>query len=199
MLFTSAIFLFLFLPTVLGIYYLAPNRLKNVVLLIASLLFYSWGETILVSVMIATIVIDFFAARLIEDGRRKLGLWLSLVSNLSMLGFFKYFNFAIDNYNAFLTFLGVGADSMATFPYIILPLGISFYTFQSLSYTIDVYRGEVKANRNLIDFAAFVTVFPQLIAGPIVRYIDVEEQFKSKDLSLENFSEGIRRFAAGLA
>jgi len=199
MLFTSAIFLFLFLPIVLLIYYSAPDRFKNVVLLIVSLFFYTWGESVLVWIMIATLLIDFTSARIIARGWRRLGLAISVVSNLSMLGFFKYFNFALENYTRFMIMLGASEESLGTYPSIVLPLGISFYTFQSLSYTIDVYRGEVKANRNLIDFAAFVTVFPQLVAGPIVRYADVESQFRSKHISLENFTEGVRRFVFGLS
>ena len=199
MLFTSPIFLFFFLPAVLLLYYISPHRFKNLVLLFSSIIFYMWGESVLVLVMIATIIIDFFAARIIEGGNAKFGLSISVISNLGMLGFFKYFNFGVENFEALFGALGFNEKSLPVFPHIVLPLGISFYTFQSLSYTIDVYRKEVKANRSLVEFAAFVTVFPQLVAGPIVRYHDVEAQFREKQISAANFSEGIRRFVVGLS
>lgn len=153
----------------------------------------------MVLVMLLTAVIDFFAAQIIERGHRKLGILLSVCSNLGLLAFFKYFNFALENYNSFITLLGFHDSILTDFPYITLPIGISFYTFQTLSYTIDVYRGHTKANTNFIDFAAFVTIFPQLIAGPIVRYVDVERQLKIKNISTENFAMGIRRFIIGLS
>src|SRR5688572_14109254 len=171
MLFSSSIFLFLFLPLVLALYYLSPARLKNFVLLVVSLFFYTWGEKALVLVMILSTVVDFIAALMIDKGHRRSGLLLSILTNLGLLGFFKYFNFAFDNFHGMLNFLGFHHAALDSVPYITLPIGISFYTFQTLSYTIDVYRGQVKANRNFIDFAAYVTIFPQLIAGPIVRYI----------------------------
>lgn len=199
MLFSSSIFLFLFLPVVLVLYYLSPSKIKNFTLLIASLFFYTWGEKAMVLIMLLTIVFDFAAAQIIESGKRKFGLLLSLCSNLALLGFFKYFNFAFENFHLFLTALGHDHPSLRSVPHIALPIGISFYTFQSLSYTIDVYRGHVKANKNLIDFATFVTIFPQLIAGPIVRYVDVAEQLKNKNISVENFALGVKRFIIGLS
>lgn len=199
MLFSSSIFLFLFLPIVLLLYYLSPDKLKNFILLITSLFFYTWGEKAMVLVMLLTIIVDFIAAQLIDQGKRKFGLLLSIFSNLALLGFFKYFNFAFENFHALVNFLGFDNPALHNVPHIALPIGISFYTFQSLSYTIDVYRGQVKANKNFIDFAAFVTVFPQLIAGPIVRYIDIAEQLKHKNISAENFALGIKRFIIGLS
>ncbi len=199
MLFSSSIFIFLFLPVVLGVYYLSPAKIKNFILLIASLFFYTWGEKALVLIMILTTVIDFIAGQIIEKGRRKLGLFLSAFSNLALLGFFKYFNFGFETFLAITNFFGLHHPSLERVPYVTLPIGISFYTFQTLSYTIDVYRGHVKASKNFIDFAAFVTIFPQLIAGPIVRYIDVAAQLENKNISTENFAQGIKRFVIGLS
>ena len=198
MLFSSSIFLFLFLPIVLVLYYISPKRLKNLVLLIASLFFYSWGEQAMVLVMLLTIFVDFTAAQLIEKGSRKFGLLMSIISNVSLLGFFKYFNFAFENFHNLIRFIGLDHPKLHSIPHVTLPIGISFYIFQSLSYTIDVYRGQTKANKNIIDFAAFVTMFPQLIAGPIVRYADLAQQLKKKNISQENFAVGIQRFTIGL-
>ncbi len=153
----------------------------------------------MVLVMILTTVIDFGAAQIIENGKRKLGLLLSVCSNLALLGFFKYFNFAFENFHSLIRFLGLDHPSLNHIPHIILPIGISFYTFQTLSYTIDVYRGNAKASKNFIDFAAYVTIFPQLIAGPIVRYVDVVQQLKNKNISAENFALGVKRFILGLS
>jgi alginate O-acetyltransferase complex protein AlgI len=199
MVFSSAIFLFSFLPLALGLYYLAPNKMKNFVLLFTSLVFYTWGEDKIVVIMLLSATVDFSCGILIEKGRKKIGLLISLFTNLSLLLFFKYFNFTFDNFNALLECIGQGDSAIKNLPKIALPIGISFYTFQTLSYTIDVYRGHVKANRNFIDFAAFVTMFPQLVAGPIVRYADINDQLKSKDISFDNFAIGAERFIIGLA
>ncbi|RLD45732.1 MAG: MBOAT family protein [Bacteroidetes bacterium] len=199
MLFSSVIFLFLFLPLVFGLYFLLPSRAKNFFLLLASLFFYTWGEKEIVIVLIVTTLADYYYSHLIEKGYRKLGLFLSVFTNLSFLGFFKYFNFAFENFQAILNFFGINHPSFANIPTIILPIGISFYTFQTMSYTIDVYKGRVKASRNIIDYAAFVTMFPQLVAGPIVRYADIASQLKKKNISLENFTLGLQRFIIGLA
>ena len=199
MLFSSSIFLFLFLPVVLGLYYLSPTKLKNVLLIVSSLVFYTWGEKVLVMVMITATVVDFLAALLIDKGKRKLGMTISILMNLSFLGFFKYFNFAFENFYSLITYLGLDNKLFHNVPHIALPIGISFYTFQTLSYTSDVYRGHVKATRNFIDFFAYVTLFPQLIAGPIVRYIDIQNQLNNKNISVQNFALGIERFVIGLA
>lgn len=199
MIFSSLLFLFSFLPIVLGVYYLAPNKLKNLILLIASLIFYTWGENKIVIVMLLSAIVDFSCGLLIERGNRKTGLAISVFTNLSFLLFFKYFNFAFDNFNAVLGFLGLHGAIYQNIPEIALPIGISFYTFQTLSYTIDVYRGTVKANHNFINFATYVTMFPQLVAGPIVRYADINKQLESKHISVDDFSIGIERFIVGLA
>lgn len=199
MVFSSTIFLFLFLPIVLGLYYLVPNRAKNLVLLLVSLFFYSWGEDVIVLVMIASTLVDYTCGIIIERGWKKSGLLISILTNLSFLAFFKYFNFTFDNLNYLLQTFGLESSAIQNLPKILLPIGISFYTFQTLSYTIDVYRGKVKANRNIIDFAAYVTMFPQLVAGPIVRYADIQKQLLKKNISAENFSLGVQRFIIGLS
>lgn len=199
MLFSTAIFLFLFLPLVLGIYYLLPRAGKNVFLLFSSLFFYTWGEFELVLVMLTSVAVDYFAALGIERGKRKLGLFLSLGINLGLLCYFKYGNFAYENYHGLLELLGQEGDPHQNFRKIVQPLGISFYTFQTLSYTLDVYWGKVKATRNFIDFATFVTLFPQLISGPIIRYKDVSRQLQNRQETSSKFASGRERFIIGLA
>ncbi|MBE7560727.1 MBOAT family protein [bacterium] len=215
MVFSSTVFLFLYLPAVLFGYFLLPGALRNLWLLLASLFFYFWGENWFVFIMSLSILIDYVAGLMISGGWRpgapleplppgprtrlqKAGLVLSLVGNLSLLGFFKYFNFAVDNYNAAVTALGLSGLAWTDPMRVILPLGISFYTFQSMSYTIDVYRGKVAATRRFLRFACFVSMFPQLVAGPIVRYRDVAEQLVHRTVSLEGFAAGVRRFIIGL-
>ncbi len=196
MLFSSIPFLYYFLPCVLLLYTLAPRRLKNSVLLLSSLVFYAWGEPRYVIWMLLAIALGYVFGLLIERARPKprlarLLLILSVVSSLSMLGYFKYADFFIDNFNA-VTGLSLPLLRIA------LPIGISFYTFQILSYTVDVYRAEVPAQRNPIDLATYVALFPQLIAGPIVRYRDVAQQLRSRSHSLDKIATGLRRFLTGL-
>lgn len=195
MLFSSIPFLYYFLPVVLILYFLAPKKLKNVVLLASSLVFYGWGEPEYVVLMIASIVIGYVSGLLIEAFNQKKAakvfLILSVVINLGFLGYFKYTDFFIDNFNA-VTGLSVPLLRIA------LPIGISFYTFQILSYTVDVYRGDVPAQKNFINLAAYITMFPQLIAGPIVRYSHIAKELEHRTHSFENFSLGIRRFVLGL-
>ena len=195
MLFSSIPFAFYFLPAVLVLYFAVPFRFKNAVLLAFSLFFYGWGEPIYLLLMIGSIVAGWIFGLLIGKYRgtpkAKLLLTLSLVTSLGLLGWFKYADFAVENLNA----LGL----QLTLPGIALPIGISFYTFQILSYTIDVYRGNVESQKNIVDFGAYVSMFPQLIAGPIVRYADVARQLKSRTHSVEKASLGVRRFVIGLA
>lgn len=195
MLFSSIPFLYYFLPCVLILYFIAPRCLKNSVLLLASLFFYAWGEPKYVVLMAISIVLGYVFGLLIEAWRgtklSKFFLILSLVTSLGMLGYFKYADFFISNFNA-VTGLSVPLLKIA------LPIGISFYTFQILSYTVDVYRGEVKAQRNFISLATYVALFPQLIAGPIVRYSDVAVQLESRTHSISNLALGMRRFIFGL-
>ena len=195
MLFSSIPFLYYFLPAVLLLYLIVPKVLKNFVLLVSSLVFYAWGEPRYVIFMIISITLGYVLGILIErfHGKiwAKLFLVLSLISSLGMLGYFKYADFFITNFNA-VTGLSVKLLGIA------LPVGISFYTFQILSYTIDVYRGEVKAQRNYINLAAYIALFPQLIAGPIVRYSTIAEQLDNRTHSLERVALGARRFVIGL-
>ena len=195
MLFSSITFLYLFLPIVLVLYALAPRRLKNYVLLVASLVFYFFGEPVYTILLLISSVSDYLHSLFIEPrrGRRsaKVALVSSIVVNLGLLGFFKYADFFLSSLNAVL-------GTQIPLPGVELPIGISFYTFQTMSYTIDVYRGEVHAQRNLATFATFVSLFPQLIAGPIVRYTDVARELESRRTRLEDFALGIRRFAFGL-
>ncbi len=199
MVFSSFIFLFLFLPIALLLYFCAPKKFKNFILLIISLFFYAWSENLLVVLLIASSILDYSCGLIIESGRRKLGLTVSILFNLFILFSFKYLNFTFDNLFALLEYLGFDSNTALNIPRIVLPIGISFYTFQTMSYTIDVYRGNVKANRNFIDFAAYVSMFPQLVAGPIIRYADISLQLKSRDHSIEKFNAGVQRFIIGLA
>lgn len=196
MLFSSIPFLYYFLPCVLILYFVVPKCLKNTVLLLSSLVFYAWGEPKYVLLMAVSITLGYVFGLLIEIWRgtklSKLFLILSIVTSLGLLGYFKYADFFIANFNA-ATGLSVPLLKIA------LPIGISFYTFQILSYTVDVYRGEVKAQRNYISLAAYVALFPQLIAGPIVRYSDIAAQLESRTHSFSNVALGTRRFILGLA
>ena len=192
MLFSGIPFLFYFLPCVLLIYFIVPQKGRNAVLLAASLFFYGWGEPKFLLFMVFSIVQGYVFARLIGRGRRKkLFLTLSLVLSFALLGCCKYADFFIENFNA-VTGLSLPLLKIA------LPIGISFYTFQIASYEIDVYRGDVAAQHNFIDFAAYVAMFPQLIAGPIVRYRDIAPQLKERTHSLEAAASGASRFAVGL-
>ena len=198
MLFSSLEFLYLFLPLTLLIYYLVPPRARNPVLLVVSLIFYGWGEPIYVFLMILTILVDNLAGVLIEryanrPRLKKAILIAAVVFNLGLLGFFKYADFIIANLR-----LIPGLSALKPLS-VTLPIGISFYTFQALSYVIDVYRGEVKAQKNPATFGTYVALFPQLIAGPIVRYSDVEQELVSRTHRMEDINEGLRIFLCGLA
>ncbi len=196
MVFSSTIFLCVYLPLVLLGYYICPKKGRNLFLLIVSLVFYAWGEPKYVFLMMFSIVINFAFGLLMDKHRRnekrlKLMLVLSVVIDLGLLSVFKYTDFIITNVNAIFN---TGFDLLN----IALPIGISFYTFQAMSYTIDVYRNDVRVQRNLIDFGMYITMFPQLIAGPIVRYSDVQDQLAERSVTSADFSEGIMRFVAGL-
>lgn len=196
MLFSSVPFLFYFLPAVLLVYFVVPGKLKNSVLLLFSLLFYGWGEPRYLLVMLLAIGQGYGFGLLIERFRAsrwaKVFLLASSVFSLGMLAYFKYADFLIENFNA-LTGLSVPLLRLA------LPVGVSFYTFQILSYVIDVYRGSVTAQKSLIDLAAYIAMFPQLIAGPIVRYCDIEAQLKNRTHTRSEAASGTRRFVLGLA
>jgi alginate O-acetyltransferase complex protein AlgI len=194
--FSSLLFLFRFLPVAFIIYYAVPWKLKNLSLLLLSLFFYSWGEPRYFPVMLATILVNYLAALGIEKfaerkGLRRACFLIAVFFSLGMLIFFKYTNFFIENLNGLLN-LSIGTLELT------LPLGISFYTFQTMSYTIDVYRGKVKAEHNIIDLGAFVVLFPQLIAGPIVLYTDINKELKSRKIRLAQIEEGVKIFILGL-
>ncbi len=197
MLFSSIVFLFTFLPAVMLLYYLLPVRFRNVILLLASLVFYAWGEPVYLFLMLLSILFNYFSgldiARNLQDKRAaKRSLVFNLIINLAVLGFFKYEGFVLDTLNGILP-VHISYHALP------LPIGISFYTFQILSYIIDVYRGNVKVQTNLPNFALYVTMFPQLIAGPIVQYADVDEQLASREISRTKFGEGSMYFIRGLA
>ena len=194
MVFSSIPFLYYFLPAVLAVYFLTPRRWKNAVLLLASLVFYGWGEPKLLWLMVFTIAVFYLCGLAIgrSEKHKKLCLWVSAAVGIGLLGLFKYADFFLSSFNA-VTGLSVPLLRLA------LPVGISFYTFQCLSYTIDVYRGKVPPQKNPISFGAYVALFPQLIAGPIVRYADVARELDSRVHSWEDAGLGLRRFIIGLA
>lgn len=194
MVFSSLIFLFLFLPIVLIFYYLSNERLKNLVLLFASLFFYAWGEPKYVFLMIFSIICNYiFGFKVSSKNMKEKKLWLiiAVIFNISFLGVFKYSNFFIDNINNLLN-LNINIPTIA------LPLGISFFTFQTMSYVIDVYRNDRRLQRNIYYLALYISLFPQLVAGPIVRYETVDEQINSRVHSINKFSIGVNRFIIGL-
>ena len=193
MVFSSIPFLYYFLPAVLAVYFLTPRKGKNAVLLLASLIFYGWGELRLLPLMVFTILLCYVCGLGIERSRKRKKRWLlaSIVISVGLLGVFKYADFFIGSLNT-VTGLKIPLLHLA------LPVGISFYTFQCLSYTIDVYRGSVPAQKNLINFGAYVALFPQLIAGPIVRYADIARELEHREHSWENAAVGLRRFLVGL-
>ena len=196
MIFSSLFFIFIFLPLVLVAYYLVPRKFKNLCLVLFSLVFYAWGEPIYVLLMIFTILVDYACglcvARFIDRrGKAKLFITINIVINLALLGFFKYAGMLVGTFDA-VTGLGLSIPEVA------LPIGISFYTFESMSYAIDVYRREAPAMRNIIDFAAYLSFFPHLVAGPIVRYEALQAQVLNRRETLEKFTEGTKRFLTGL-
>lgn len=195
--FSSTVFLFLFLPLILLLYFISPKVLKNTILLAASLFFYAWGEPVFVLVMLVSILLNYIFALLVDKFRDnpKTVKWILVITvavNLLMLGIFKYTNFIVDNIN---TVLGTTIEV----PTIALPLGISFFTFQALSYVIDVYRKDGKLQKNPLNLALYISLFPQLIAGPIVRYQTVADQITKRFVNLQKFGEGVKRFTIGLA
>ena len=199
MVFSGPSFLLKFLPLFLLLYFLVPNKYRNLILSIGSLYFYAFGEKYLVSLIFLSTVVNYYAAKLIQNDQRKKGLLLAILFNFLSLGFFKYFNFAFDNFYTLLDYFNIESNWIKNLPIIALPIGISFFTFQTMSYVIDVYRKEVKASTNFINFLAYVTMFPQLVAGPIVRYIDIEKQLRNRTINLQNFTIGLERFIIGLA
>ncbi len=197
MLFSSMTFVFLFLPILCAIYLLSKNKYHNGILLIASLLFYAWGEPRYLAIMLLSIIINWAGAIAIDfynnnDLKKNFALGVTVLLNLGNLIYFKYFNFIIDNINHLFR-------SNIDFIHVVMPIGISFYTFQALSYVIDVYRQDVKVQKNIYKLALFICLFPQLIAGPIVKYHDIEEQIDSREVNFEKVNLGVKRFIIGLS
>lgn len=199
MVFSSLLFIFFFLPATLLVYYLCPFKISNLILLVSSMLFYFWGEPKYLVIMIFSTLFNYIAGIIISkcqiqhaENKAKIVLIISIIINLGVLVLFKYSNFLIENINHVFN----GNISPLN---IVLPIGISFYTFQTMSYTIDVYKKEIDAQKKFVTFAAFVTMFPQLIAGPIVQYKDINSQLESRKITLDDFSYGIYRFVQGLS
>lgn len=210
MVFSSHLFIFYFLPVALALYYLMPRGGRHLVLALLSYLFYGWSNPWFIPLMFASTLIDFICGGIIARGfggdsaaprtrAQKAALAASIVSNLALLGFFKYCNFGIDSYNALVAALGWQHLVWENFFRITLPLGISFYTFQSMSYSIDVYRGDARAVARFTDFACYVSMFPQLVAGPIIRFREIADQLEQRTHTLEKFARGVAFFSFGLA
>ena len=195
MVFSGLTFLLCFLPCVLLVYFLVPKKAKNAILFAFSLLFYAWGEPVYVGLILFSTVLDYTCGRAVERYRgtpkAKIGLLVSIIVNLSLLCLFKYTDFLIGTVN------GIFGSSIPLLN-LPLPIGISFYTFQTMSYTIDVYRGETRAQKNIITFGTYVSLFLQLIAGPIVRYQAIADQLDERTHSFDKFGEGVKRFVCGL-
>jgi alginate O-acetyltransferase complex protein AlgI len=192
MIFPSSVFLFVFLPLILLLYFSSPKKLHNTVLLIASLVFYAWGEPIYVTVMLASVAINWALGFAVSEGTHKRKwLGLAVILNIGALVYFKYLGFLIHNFNDILS-------SDVSIPKIIMPLGVSFYTFHALSYVIDIYRKKSPVQKSFFQLALYLSLFPQLISGPIVRYSDIAYQFENRTVTLAGFLEGIRRFILGM-
>lgn len=197
MVFSSLIFLFMFLPLTLIIYYISPKVSRNFILFIVSLIFYAWGEPVYIVIMLFSTIFDYANGVLIDKYRNYKGIAKvifinSIIVNLGILSFFKYYSFIIENINTLFN-LNIQVEVLP------LPVGISFYTFQTMSYVIDVYLGKVQAQRNIISFGTYVTMFPQLVAGPIVKYSDIDKQLQDRNVTLDRFGEGMELFIRGLA
>jgi alginate O-acetyltransferase complex protein AlgI len=219
MVFSSHLFVYYFLPLALIVYYVLPRWGRHVGLTLSSYLFYGWANPAFTVLMATSTVVDYVCGLVIsghyradraesvpmlaKGGPRSLGQRLavavSVVTNLTLLGFFKYFNFGVDSYNALVGAIGLEHLGVDTALRVVLPLGISFYTFQSMSYSIDVYRGDARCLRNFVDFACYVSMFPQLVAGPIIRFSEIEDQLRARRHTLEKFTRGIAFFSFGMA
>ena len=219
MVFSSHLFVYYFLPLALAAYFLAPRRAQNLVLTLFSFVFYGWANVAFIPLLMTSTLIDYFCGLgltggfrlpwrgelpLLEPGAprsrsQKVILTVSITANLLLLGFFKYFNFTVDSYNTILSafgFTGLRLDSVMR---VVLPLGISFYTFKCMSYAIDVYRGDARAMRDILDFFCFVSMFPHLVAGPIVRFSEIADQLAHRTITSEKFARGVAFFCLGMA
>lgn len=197
MVFSSMLFIWLFLPLLLAIYFIADKKFKNIILLIFSLIFYAWGEPIYILLMIFSITLNYIFGLLIDKYKnksiKKILLLLTIVIDIGILGYFKYFNFFIEIINS------IFGRAVFNFKNIALPIGISFYTFQILSYIIDLYRNKIKVQKNILNLALYISFFPQLIAGPIVKYKDIDKEIAKRYVDITKFSYGIKRFIIGLS
>ncbi len=211
MVFSSHLFVYYFLPAVLAVYYALPGRARHLWLTLASYVFYGWANPAFMGLMLLSTVIDFVCGLKLarperadqpqtpqELRKRRAFLLVSIVSNLSLLGFFKYFNLAVDTWTAVMEALGLQSLQPDFALRVVLPLGISFYTFQSMSYTIDIYRGRAQPLRSFVDFACFVSMFPQLVAGPILRFSEVADQLRTRTHTFEKFARGVVFFSMGM-
>ncbi len=197
MLFTSVIFLSLFLPLVLLGNHFISKKYKNLFLLFCNVIFYSWGEYLLIGIMFLSIYTNWQCSLVIERGKKKTGMYVALFISLALLVFYKYANFVLANIGSIFDLFDIQFDTQIKG--VALPLGISFYTFQTLSYTIDVYRGQIKANKSFVNFAAYVSLFPHLVAGPIVRYVDIDKELEERHVNRSKFTQGFERLILGLA
>lgn len=191
MVFSSIIFIYYFLPLLLLIYFICPKKYRNLVLLLFSMLFYFYGEKTYIILLLSSCLFNYIIGRLIGNKKKKSYLIVGVVVNLLLLMYFKYTNFFIDNFNSIFN---LGINSLN----VILPLGISFFTFQNLSYIIDVYKGDVTCQKNFLNYSMYISFFPQLVAGPIVRYKDINGELENREESYSLFSEGVTRFLVGL-
>jgi len=195
MVFSSITFLYYFLPILLLIYFVVPSKFKNLILLLFSLLFYFYGEPTYIWILLLSILVNYIGGLVIGNSKskdlKKLYLILTIIFDVGLLFYFKYTDFFISNINNIV-------GSNLSLMHIVMPIGISFFTFQTMSYVIDVYIGNVKYNKNILDFGTYVALFPQLVAGPIVRYKDIDDELKDRVHSFDNFSKGIERFVIGL-
>ena len=195
MVFSNAVFLFIFLPIVIIGYYILRGRIRNYWLLFVSIVFYAWNKPSFTIILLSSIVLNFGGALIVEkmnkEIHRKLALFTTVAANLGILFYYKYFNFTIATINKLF-------DTNVQFAQVILPIGISFFTFQGLSYVVDVYRKDVPAQKNIFKLGMYISMFPQLVAGPIVRYVDVAAEIDDRKVAIEDFSYGIQRFIIGL-
>ncbi len=216
MVFSSYVFIFFFLPSALLAYYISPPKIRNYTLTLFSYVFYGWANPIFMLLMFGSTVLDYTSGLVVSqqwdfskpieplskgttrNRFQKIAVTVTIISNLSLLGFFKYFNFTLQNYITVMSLMGIDVSHVQGFFRIVLPLGLSFYTFHSMSYAIDVYRGDAKAIRNFIDYACYISMFPQLVAGPIIRFQEISDQLVFRTLTMEKFARGVAFFSLGL-
>jgi alginate O-acetyltransferase complex protein AlgI len=180
----------LFLPAFLAVYFIAPGKIKNIVLVLFSLMFYTWGDKILVLLLIASAFMNFFGAKYIRHGNRVIGLIAMLIFNIGLLGYFKYYNFGVDSLNGLFGIFHLNG-LLKPLSSLALPLGISFYTFRAIAYVTDVYKGKTMPSGNFLEFSTWFTLFPLISAGPIVRYADIQHQLTIKNINSERFTEAL--------